>query len=255
MSSRISGTTLSDAPSVRTGVSAASATSSGRKPRITGPRRGADSAAPERELVARRTARRAVAVARELGLDEVHRWRADELGDEQIRRPLVEPLRRVDLLEHAAAHHRHAVAHRHRLGLVVRDVDRRHREIALDPQDLGAHLDAQLRVEVRERLVHQERLRLADDRAAHRHALPLAARERARLLAERLLEPERARGLRDPALDLGLRELALAEPEGHVVEHVHVRVERVVLEHHRDVALLRQQVVDDAAADPDHAAR
>jgi hypothetical protein len=74
----------------------------------------------------------------------------------------------------------------------VRDVHRRRLELALDPRDLGAHLDPQLRIEVRERLVHQERLRLADDRAAHRDALPLAARERARLLLQHLVEPEHA---------------------------------------------------------------
>ena len=34
----------------------------------------------------------------------------------------------------------------------------------------------------------------------------------------------------------------------------HVRIERVVLEHHRDVALLRRHVVDDAVADADLAA-
>jgi hypothetical protein len=33
-----------------------------------------------------------------------------------------------------------------------------------------------------------------------------------------------------------------------------VRIERVVLEHHRDVALLGRQVVDDAVLDPDLAA-
>ena len=34
----------------------------------------------------------------------------------------------------------------------------------------------------------------------------------------------------------------------------HVRIERVVLEHHRDVAVARRHVVDDVAADPDLAA-
>ena len=37
------------------------------------------------------------------------------------------------------------------------------------------------------------------------------------------------------------------QAEGHVVVGRHVRIERVVLEHHRDVAVLRRQVVDDAA--------
>ena len=57
-------------------------------------------------------------------------------------------LRRVDLLEDSVAHHRDAVTHRHRLHLVMRDVHGGHAERQLDPCDLGAHLDAQLRVEI-----------------------------------------------------------------------------------------------------------
>ena len=57
-------------------------------------------------------------------------------------------------------------------------------ESRLQRGDVGAHLHAQLRVEVRERLVHQEDARLADDRAAHRDALALAARELRRLALE-----------------------------------------------------------------------
>jgi hypothetical protein len=45
--------------------------------------------------------------------------------------------------------------------------------------DLGAHVDAQLGVEVRQRLVEQEDLGLADDGAAHGDALALAAGKRA----------------------------------------------------------------------------
>src|SRR5205814_94265 len=40
-----------------------------------------------------------------------------------------------------------------------------------------------------------------------------------------------------------------------VVKHRHVRIEGVRLEHHRDVAVLRCNVVDDAVADQDAAAR
>src|SRR3712207_7956220 len=61
-------------------------------------------------------------------------------------------------------------------------------EVGLQLGDLGAHLHAQLGVEVRERLVHQERVRLADDRSAPRHALALAAGQRARLAGEGLLD-------------------------------------------------------------------
>ena len=109
-------------------------------------------------------------------------------------------LRRVDLLQHAVAQHGDPLAERHRLDLVVRHVHRRDAEPLVQPRELGAHRDAQLRVEVRERLVHQERLRLAHDRPAHRDALALAARERAGLAVEQLLEPERLRDLVDPLL-------------------------------------------------------
>ena len=45
---------------------------------------------------------------------------------------LEEPLRRVHLLQLAAAHDGHAVAHGHRLDLVVGDVDRCRVELALE---------------------------------------------------------------------------------------------------------------------------
>ena len=108
--------------------------------------------------------------------EQVHRRSADEAGHEEVRGPVVESLRLVDLLEDALAHHRDAVAHRHRLDLVVGDVERRGLELLLQLRDVRPHLDAQLGVQVRERLVHEEHLRVAHDRAAHGHALPLPAR-------------------------------------------------------------------------------
>ena len=102
----------------------------------------------------------------------------------RFARLVVERLRLVDLDDLPVAHDRDALAERHRLGLVVRDVDRRDAELRVELRQRGAHADPQLRVEVRERLVHQERLRLAHDRAAHRDALALAAGELRRLAVE-----------------------------------------------------------------------
>ncbi len=98
-------------------------------------------------------------------------------ADEEVHRMVVQLLRLGHLLQFALAHDRDTLAHRHRLDLVVGDVDRRHAEVVLDLADLRAHLHAKLGVEVRERLVHQERGRLAHDRSSHRHALSLTARE------------------------------------------------------------------------------
>ena len=146
------------------------------------------------------------------------------------------------------------MAERHRLALVVRDVDGRDPEVVLQRGDVRAHLDAQLRVEVRERLVHQEDARRAHDRAAHRHALPLAARELRGLAVEEALEPEPPRDLGGALLALGLLDTGHLQREGDVLGDGEVRVERVVLEDHRDVALLRRQVGHVAAADQ-HRAR
>ena len=182
-------------------------------------------------------------------LHHVHRGAADEAADEEVHRLVVELLRRGDLLELPLAHDGDAVAHRHRLDLVVGDVDRGRVEVALQASDLRAHLHAELRVEVRERLVHEEGGGLADDRAAHRDALALAARERARLPLQELLEPEDLRGLVHALVHLVLRHLLDAQAERDVLVDREMRVERVALEDHRDVAVLRRDVVDDALAD------
>ena len=184
-------------------------------------------------------------------LDEVHRGRADEGGDEEVDRMLVEVLRRIHLLDAPVAHHRHALAERHRLDLVVRHVDGRHSEPLVQPRELGAHAHAELGVEVRERLVHQERRRLAHDRPAHRHPLPLPSGERGGPPVEQVLEAEQLGDLADAAIDVGTRRLAHPQPVAEVLAHRHVRVERVVLEHHRDVAIARRELGDVAPADQD----
>jgi hypothetical protein len=52
-------------------------------------------------------------------------------------------------------------------------------------------------------------------------------------------------------VDLGLGETLDLQAIGHVLVHRHVRIERIVLEHHGDVALLGFQVIDHAIADDD----
>ena len=153
----------------------------------------------------------------------------------------------------ASAQHRDAVAQRHRLGLVVRDVDRRGAEPRLERRDVGPHLHAQLRVEVGERLVHEEHARLAHDRAPHRHALALAAGELTGLALQVRRQLEHLGDLAHPLVALAALDLGHAQREADVVGHAQVRVERVVLEHHRDVAALGRVVADVAVADVDGA--
>jgi hypothetical protein len=98
---------------------------------------------------------------------------------------------------------------------------------------------AQPGVEVGQRLVEQERARLAYEGAADRHALALAARQRGGLARHELLKPEHPPHLGHAAVDLLARRAALAQPERQVLAHGHVRIERIALEDHRDVAVGR----------------
>ena len=124
-------------------------------------------------------------------------------------------------------------------------------QVALQARDLGAHLHAQLGVEVGERLVHEEDLGLAHDGAAHGHALALAAGELLGLALEQLLELQHARRLAHAPGDLVFGLVVQAQAEGHVLVDAEVRVERVVLKDHGDVAVARLEVVDDLAVDHD----
>ena len=117
--------------------------------------------------------------------------------------------------------------------------------------DLRTCLHTEFRVEVRERLVHQEDLRLANDGAAHRHSLTLATGQRLGLAIEVRLEIEHLRDLFDAGADLRLVGSGELERKTHVLGHRHVRVQRVVLEDHRDVALFRLLTGDVAVADED----
>ena len=70
----------------------------------------------------------------------------------------------------------------------MRDIDDRRLHALVQALDLGAHVDAQLGVEVGQRLVEQEDLRVAHQRPAHGDALALAARKLARLALEQMAD-------------------------------------------------------------------
>ena len=116
------------------------------------------------------------------------------------------------------------------------DVDHRGAEIVVKLGDFEPHLHAQFRVEVGQRLVEQEHLRLAHDRAADGDALALAAGHGGGLAVEQRAE------LRISAAFCTRSSICLARARSssdrsHVVVHRHVRIERVGLEHHRDATL------------------
>ncbi|EWS65443.1 hypothetical protein Y695_01300 [Hydrogenophaga sp. T4] len=186
--------------------------------------------------------------------EQVHGRGPDEAGHEGGGRAGVDLFGGAKLFHPAGVHHDHALRQRHGFDLVVGHEQRGDAEFAVQFLDLQPGLGAQLGVEVGQRFVEQEDLGLAHDGAAHGHALALTTREFARLARQQVTEFEDAGGLVHTLLDLGNRHLLDLQAIGHVVEHGHVRVERVVLEHHGDVALGRLQRVDHTFANADVAA-
>ena len=81
---------------------------------------------------------------------------ADEGRDECVCRMAVHVVGAADLDDVAGRQHREALGHRQRFLLVVGDVDGGDARLAVDALDLRAHLEAELGVEVGERLVEQE---------------------------------------------------------------------------------------------------
>jgi hypothetical protein len=128
--------------------------------------------------------------------------------------------------------------------------------------DLGAHREAQFRIEVGERLIHEKYGGAAHHCAADRHALSLATGELAWLAVEQMPDLERFGELCDLGPDVGPNSTGTRQKprgerqplEGRQPPHEErkrqirrdrkMRVERVGLEHHGDVALFGAQIVD-----------
>src|SRR4051794_14965385 len=83
--------------------------------------------------------------------------------------------------------------------------------------DLAPHIDAQLRIEVRERLIHQEDAGVADDGTAERDPLTLAARQVPRASVEEVADLQDGRRLAHLAFDDADADAPVLEAKGDVV--------------------------------------
>jgi hypothetical protein len=152
------------------------------------------------------------------------------------------------------AKHHHQVGEAERLLAVVRHVHRGDAHLAADATDLLAHLQAQSRVQVRERFVEQQHLGSEREGTRERHALLLTAAQLSGPAIGEGLHAHHLERLHGAGVPLLRGHLAHVETEGHVVAHAQVRPERVPLEHHAGVPSLGRQMRDVAVAEA-HASR
>ena len=176
---------------------------------------------------------------------------ADELGNESAPRVEVELLRSAVLFDPALVQYDDTVGHRQRLILVVGHEEECLVRAALNGLELLLNLATQLRVERSERLVEQQEGGVRRQRAGKGHPLALSAGKLPRIPVTEFGQLEKRRQLVQPSLDVAPAHALQLEPERHVLPHVHVRKQRVVLKHHVHVAPVRRPVRDIAALE-DH---
>ena len=155
------------------------------------------------------------------------------------------------MLDPPVVHDGDAIGHRHRLFLIVRDVDEGRTDVAVDLRELDLQALPQLQVERAERLVEQQNRRSLDEGPRDGDSLLLTAGQLARHPVAEVLEPDEAQGLLNPVARLIARNAIHLQPEPNVLEDVHVREQGVRLEHGVDRTLVRRQRVDAPALNPD----
>ena len=182
---------------------------------------------------------------------QVHRRRSHEAGNERVGRPLEHLERRPQLLERTVPHDRDTGGQGHRLFLVVGHVHHGGLQAPVQQRQLGARAHAPQGIEIRQRLVEQECLRLAHDGSSQRHALPLAARQLCGPAIEEQLDAEHRGRLLHTLVHPRGRHAADTQAERQILADGLVRVERVALKHHGQIAETRLDARHVAAADQD----
>ena len=119
------------------------------------------------------------------------------------------------------------------------DEDGREAQPLLEGSDLLPHPQAEAGVQVGQRLVEQDDLRLHDERAGQGNTLLLAAGELVRVPLGVLLDAHGAQARGDAVVALLASHLLELEPESDVLLHREVREKGVGLEHHRHRPLVR----------------
>ena len=128
------------------------------------------------------------------------------------------------------------------------DIDGRDTNLVVHLGEEASRFDTQLGVKVRQRLVHEKDAGAAHKRASKRDALSLSARKSLRQPVKQRVDPQPIGHAANLRVDFASSLAPDPHAEGDVLEHGHMRKQRVGLEDHRNVAGFRRHVGHVAAA-------
>ena len=166
-----------------------------------------------------------------------------EVEYERVHRLLKDFPRRADLLYRSGlVHDCHTVRDRKADLLIVRNVEHRDIQFALQLLDLKAHLLAQIRIQIRKRLIQKEESRLADQCTGQRNTLLLSAGQLRRQTLLKALHADDLDHLHNPFANLLFRALCDLQRISDIIKYRHVRPYGIVLEHKPDAAVLRRHL-------------
>ncbi len=189
-----------------------------------------------------------VTLLNELAGKEVHLRSTDEACKEEVAGRIVKVLRSINLLDDTVLHNNDTGCHGHSLDLVVSNVDEGGLDLLVKLGKLGSHACTELCVKVGERLVKKEYLGVTNDSTAESNSLLLTTGKSLGTSLKKVRDIKDSCSLLNASLDLLLGNLTKLKTECHVVKYGHVRIKSVVLEHHRDISVLRSYVVNVSVA-------
>ena len=131
---------------------------------------------------------------------EVHLRSTDKSCDEQVAGLVIKVLRSIDLLNKSVLHNDYSRCHSHSLDLVVGNVYKGGLKSLMEVGKLGSHRSAQLCIEVGQRLVKKEDLRLTNNGTSERDTLLLTTGQSLRLSVKQVAYVKNAGSLFDSSL-------------------------------------------------------
>ncbi|MNZ59995.1 hypothetical protein D3C78_780540 [compost metagenome] len=179
---------------------------------------------------------------------KVHSWGTDEACNEHILRLVVQFFWRSRLLNNTSFHNHDTVTHCHSFDLVMRYIDTSSFKAFYQFSNFRTHLTAQFSIQVRKRFVHQEYLWIADNRTSQGNTLTLTTGESFWFAIKQMLDVENFCSFANALIDFFFLHFAKFQAKCHVLVNVHMWVQRVGLEYHRDVAIFRCYVINDTIA-------